>query len=58
MKICKLCNSFQYFSIYLERVPTASMLIRIYKAPKGPDRMVLGLDNTPPESWGDSDVLI
>jgi len=34
-------------SFSLERIPTASMLIRIHKAPKGPDGKPLGLDNTP-----------
>lgn len=44
--------------IYLERIPTASMLIRVYKAPKAADGTVLGLDNVEPEKWGESDVLI
>lgn len=44
--------------IFLERIPTASMLIRIYKAPKTADGVVLGLDNVEPERWGESDVLI
>ncbi len=46
------------FSIYLERIPTASMLIRVYKAPKRPDGVVMSLDNTPPEQWADNGVLI
>jgi len=29
------------------------MLIRVYKAPRGPDGTVLGLDNVAPEKWGD-----
>jgi hypothetical protein len=45
-------------SIHLERIPTASMLIRIYKAPKRSDGTVMGLDNTPPEKWSESEVLI
>jgi hypothetical protein len=35
------------FSFALERIPTASMLIRILKAPKGADGKPLGLDNVP-----------
>ena len=34
------------------------MLVRIYKAPKRADGTVLGLDNSPPDQWGDLDVLI
>lgn len=50
--------SFNSISIYLERIPTASMLIRVYKAPRMADGTVMGLDNVPPEKWGDADVLI
>jgi hypothetical protein len=34
------------------------MLLRVFKAPKMADGTVLGLDNVPPEKWGESDVLI
>lgn len=34
------------------------MLIRIYKAPKGPDGKVLSLDNVKPDRWSDEGVLI
>jgi hypothetical protein len=45
-------------SIYMERVPTASMLIRVYRAPKKPDGTVMSLDNVRPEHWQDENVLI
>jgi len=44
--------------IYLERIPTASMLIRILKAPRGSDGKVLGLDNVPPEKYEEMNVLL
>lgn len=34
------------------------MLVRVYKAPRRSDGVVMGLDNTPPERWGELDVLI
>jgi hypothetical protein len=34
------------------------MLIRILKAPKGPDGKALGLDNVPPEKWDEAKVLL
>ena len=34
-------------SFSLEKIPTASMLIRILKAPKGPDGLPLALDSVP-----------
>lgn len=58
MKTCKFLFELRSCSIYLERIPTASMLIRVYKAPRMGDGTVLGLDNVEPEKWGESDVLI
>ncbi len=57
MKTCNQIRSIRC-SIYLERIPTSSMLVRIYKAPKRADGTVMGLDNVPAERWADSDVLI
>jgi len=34
------------------------MLLRVYKAPRKRDGTVLSLDNTPPELWAESGVLI
>lgn len=46
------------YSFALERVPTASMLVRILKAPKGPDGKPLGLDNVPQDQWESKGVLL
>ena len=35
--------------IHLERIPTASALIRVYKAPKGPDGTTLNMSDFPPD---------
>jgi hypothetical protein len=45
MKNCKHLISYISLSFALERIPTASMLIRVMKAPKGPDGKPLSLDN-------------
>jgi hypothetical protein len=57
MRTCTIW-SFNTSSIYLERIPTASMLVRVYKAPRRADGTVMGLDTVPPERWADADVLI
>jgi hypothetical protein len=45
--------------IYLERIPTASMLIRVMKAPRSPtDGKVLSLENTHPEKYEELGVLM
>ena len=44
--------------IFLERIPTAQMLIRMYQAPKRPDGTVMSLDNVEPEQWAAQNVLI
>lgn len=49
MKDCKDIECDLMFSFPLERIPTASMLVRIMKAPKGPDGKPLSLDNVPQE---------
>jgi len=46
-----------FYSIYLEKIPTASMLIRVLKAPRSYDGTVLGLKNTPEERWNEEGVL-
>lgn len=33
------------------------MLIRIQKAPKGPDGKALGVNNVPPEKWAEMKIL-
>lgn len=61
MKISNKLTSFNQAclgSIYMERVPTSSMLIRVYRAPKKPDGTVMSLDNVRPEHWQDENVLI
>jgi hypothetical protein len=57
----KNCKGFMYyisFSFSLDRIPTASMLIRVMKAPKGPDGKPLSLDNVPQEKWEETKVLV
>lgn len=46
----------KFFS--LERIPTASMLIRIMKAPNGPDGKPLSIDTVPQEKWEETKVLV
>lgn len=58
MRICTFIYKIHFYSIYLDRIPTSSMLVRIYKAPRGPSGEVLGLDNSPGEKWTDMNVLI
>ena len=41
----------------MERIPTCSTLIRIFKAPKLPNGTVMSLDNTAPEQLVSSGVL-
>ena len=36
----------------------ASMLLRVYKAPRRADGTVLGLENVPPDDWAAEGVLI
>jgi len=44
--------------IYLERIPTASCLLRVYKAPRGPDGQVYSVYSFPFEEWQERGVMI
>lgn len=58
MKTCNYISNIILYSINLKKIPTTSMLLRVFKAPRGPNNEVLSLNNVPEDRWQDSGVLL